>query len=561
MWGRGSVAGKIFISYRRAESVKDAMHLKTLLDKAFGTNRVFLDVSSMDGGANWPQTLERELAESDVMAVLIGKDWSNVRDKYGKRRLDDPHDKVRYEISQALMHRLPIMPVTLDGAAVPDAAELPGDIVALTDFQAKLLRTESFEQDADAIAKQLKVLLKKQQRGVPLWWVGLGGAVALAAGVAAGPVVLNGLGLPFPGVVFPGDAQLRSELAAAQNRLVIAESDAKEARQRAAEADRAAQAAQATQQTLAQRVATAERERDEARREVANASAAKAEAERAAKMAQAQQALSQRLAAAERERDEARKDVGNPTVVDSERKPASIPASVRTVRDCADCPEMVVVPAGKFMMGSVEGDPNESPIHEVTIRRSFAVGKFEVTFTEWAARVADGGCTNNKTPNDQGWGKGRRPVINVSWNDAKEYVTWLSRKTGQPYRLLTEAEWEYVARASTTTKYAFGDAINKQQAQFSDRKTAEVGSFPANAWGLHDMHGNVWEWVEDSWHGSYGGNPAMDGSVWQGGDTTLRVLRGGSWGDSPRILRPAFRNRELPSNRGNDVGFRVAKTL
>ena len=199
-------------------------------------------------------------------------------------------------------------------------------------------------------------------------------------------------------------------------------------------------------------------------------------------------------------------------------------------------------------------------MHEVTIGRSFAVSKFEVRFADWEACVASGGCASNKSPSDQGWGRGRRPVINVSWNDAKEYVAWLTRKTGQPYRLLTEAEWEYVARAGTTTKYAFGDAITKQQAQFSDSKTAEVGSFPANAWGLHDMHGNVWEWVEDCYQENYNGT-LSDGAARLLPNCSLRVLRGGSWYGDPQFLRSANRYRLLPDDRYGIVGFRVARTL
>jgi formylglycine-generating enzyme required for sulfatase activity len=570
IWGSGSAAGKIIINYRRVESLKDAQHLKTLFDKTFGAERVFLDVRGIDGGANWLQTLERQVAASAAMVVLIGKDWTNLKDKHGNRRLDDPNDFVRFEISQAPQRNLPIVPVSVDGAAVPEAAQLPGNLVPLSLLQAMPLRTESFTQDAQAIAERLRVLLEKQQRGVPVWGAGLGLAAALAAGVAVGPMALKGLGLPFPGVTLPGDAQLRAELNAAQNRLVTAEDDVKDAKQRLAEAERAAKAAQAAQQTLSQRLAAAEKERDQALKEAATAESAVktadqrlAEAERAAKAAQAaQQALSQRVAAAEKERDEARKEVTNAkaTIADFERKPGSIPVSGRTVRDCSDCPEMVVVPAGKFMMGSMDGASDEKPVREVTIGRSFAVGKFEVTFADWEACVAGGGCTSNKSPSDQGWGRGRRPVIDISWNDAKEYVTWLARKTGQPYRLLTEAEWEYAARAGTTTKYAFGDAINKQQAQFSESKTAEVGSFPANAWALYDMHGNVWEWVEDCYQENYNG-ALSDGSARSFPNCSLRVLRGGSWYGNPQFLRSALRNGLPPVYRGGGVGFRVARTL
>jgi formylglycine-generating enzyme required for sulfatase activity len=240
-------------------------------------------------------------------------------------------------------------------------------------------------------------------------------------------------------------------------------------------------------------------------------------------------------------------------------------------RDCADvCPTMVVVPAGEFMMGSPLGEAdrssNEGPQRKVNIERPFAVGKFEVTFAEWEACVAAGGCTSNRMPSDQGWGKGRRPVINVSWHDAKEYVKWLSDKTGRHYRLLSEAEWEYAARAGTTTRYAFGGTISKSQAQFpeggagSAGETAEVGSFPANRFGLHDMHGNVLEWVEDNWHPDDQGAP-LDGSVWRGGDVSLRVCRGGAWVDNPDFLRSARRVIGLPDDRLSNVGFRLARTL
>ena len=169
-------------------------------------------------------------------------------------------------------------------------------------------------------------------------------------------------------------------------------------------------------------------------------------------------------------------------------------------------------------------------------------------------------CTDRS---DEGRGRGRRPVIDVSWDDANEYVAWLSRKTGKVYRLLSEAEWEYAARAGTTTRYAFGDTITTSQAQIGlgvGGKSAEVGSFPANKFGLHDMHGNVREWVEDNWHSDYQTGP-LDGSVWKGGDASLRVLRGGSWDSNPDGLRSAYRIGDPPDQRIGIVGFRVARTL
>ena len=241
------------------------------------------------------------------------------------------------------------------------------------------------------------------------------------------------------------------------------------------------------------------------------------------------------------------------------------PLAGEKFRDCPECPEMVVVPAGSYRMGSEDGYSDQRPAHEVTIGAPFAVGRYEVTFAEWDACVRDGACS--RVVNDEGWGRGRRPVINVSWDDAQRYVQWLSRKTGRVYRLLSESEWEYAARAGTETAYSWGDEIGVNRANcrgcgslWDGDKTAPVGSFGANAWGLHDMHGNVAEWVEDCWNDSYAGSP-VDGSA-QLTDCYGRVLRGGSWNVRPSFLRAADRSRDSTGYRSNNVlGFRVARTL
>ena len=239
-------------------------------------------------------------------------------------------------------------------------------------------------------------------------------------------------------------------------------------------------------------------------------------------------------------------------------------------RDCPECPEMVVVPAGEFMMGSPPSEEDrrdsEGPVHRVTIAEPFAAGKYEVTFEEWDACVGGGGCGGYR-PDDEGWGRGSRPVINVSWEDAQAYAAWLSGKTGENYRLLSEAEWEYAARAGTTTRYHWGDDIGRNRANCDDDVcgdswdyTAPVGSFAANGFGLHDVHGNVWEWVEDCWNDSYAGAPT-DGSAWESGNCDLRVLRGGSWHGVPRDLRAAYRFWGGTGIRLGIIGFRVARTL
>ncbi len=249
----------------------------------------------------------------------------------------------------------------------------------------------------------------------------------------------------------------------------------------------------------------------------------------------------------------------------------------KSFRDCAECPEMVVVPGGSYKMGS-PGDEADRSAHEglqhrVTIPRPFAVGKYEVTFDEWDACVTGGGC-NDYRPGDRGWGRGRRPVIKVSWEDAKRYVEWLSGTTGKRYRLLSESEWEYVARAGTTGPFHYGSTISPEQTNYSGdytygsgskgvnrRETVSVGSFPRNVFGLHDVHGNVWEWVEDCWHGDYSGAPADESAWTTGGDCGKRVLRGGSWVDGPWFLRSANRNWNLQGLRSIFIGFRIARTL
>ncbi len=236
-----------------------------------------------------------------------------------------------------------------------------------------------------------------------------------------------------------------------------------------------------------------------------------------------------------------------------------------TFRDCTTCPEMIVIPAGSFVMGSPPGDDgfykDERPQREVTIDRPFAVGVHEVTFAEWDACVAAGAC-NGYRPNDEEWGRGTRPVINVSWHDAQAYVNWLSDHTGHPYRLLSEAEWEYATRAGTTTRYWFGDQILAGNANFNMgvMRTTDVASYAPNPWGLYNVHGNVWEWVQDCWHPSYAGAP-VDGSARETPDCDRRVLRGGSWLVDGRNVRAAIRNRDVAADRDFLTGFRVARDL
>ena len=254
----------------------------------------------------------------------------------------------------------------------------------------------------------------------------------------------------------------------------------------------------------------------------------------------------------------------------------SPPASPRKIADfevfrdvdAPWCPEMVALPAGEFLMGSPEGEEDrddfEGPQHFVTIGYRLALGRYPVTFAEYDRFCA---ATRREPARDEGWGRARRPVINVSWQDAQAYVAWLAEETGFPYRLPSEAEWEYACRAGTTTRYSFGDVIAPKQANYdrsNHRKTTEVGGYPADPWGLYDMRGNVWEWVEDVWHDTYQG-AVCDGSAWTDNEGLKpyreRVVRGGSWDSSSGDLRSAFRGWNYPDGRSCDLGFRVARTL
>ena len=273
-----------------------------------------------------------------------------------------------------------------------------------------------------------------------------------------------------------------------------------------------------------------------------------------------------------------------------------------TFRDCPTCPQMVVVPAGSYQMGSPsyeEGrDDDEGPVHRVTIGQPFAVGVYEVTRGEYGRFVGATGHAGGKSCHvweggsweeqsglnwrDPGFRQSERePVVCMNWRDARAYVEWLSRETGQSYRLLSEGEWEYVARAGTTTarywgeseagqcRYANGGDQTAQQhnsgwtvAACDDGhyRTAPVGSFRPNAFGLYDVMGNVWEWTQDCWNASYAGAPS-DGRAWERGECGRRVLRGGSSFYVPGNLRSASRLWSTAGLRGSDLGFRIARSL
>ena len=298
------------------------------------------------------------------------------------------------------------------------------------------------------------------------------------------------------------------------------------------------------------------------------------------------------------------------------RLPAAGQEAGEVIQDCEACPIVIVVPAGTFLMGSPEsetarsgegGPGSERPQHEVTIAAAFAVGRYEVAFAEWDACVEAGGC-GGYLPSDEGWGRGWRPVINVNWHDAKAYVEWLSEHTGESYRLLSESEWEYVARAGSETRWHWGDVPSDQCRHANGRDldaaaglppspnpnsrstmcrdgyvyTAPLGTYEANGFGVYDLLGNVFEWTEDCFRpapleiverlppgtpepsaapfNAYDGAPD-DGSAWTDGPCEARVWRGGSWGSTQVNLRSAARFFAESVTRRSNAGFRVARDV
>ena len=245
---------------------------------------------------------------------------------------------------------------------------------------------------------------------------------------------------------------------------------------------------------------------------------------------------------------------------------ASAAGLAKVFRDGPDTPEMVVIPAGSYRMGEASNK------HKVTFFSPFAVGKYPVTVAEWKRFIISGETAYS--PADNGWAGDNLPVTNVNFIHAQAYVRWLSTQTGKSYRLLTEAEWEYACRAGSMTEYYWGDELGKNncncqdsKSEWSCKRASPVGSFAPNIFGLYDMLGNVWEWVEDTWHDTYKGAPA-DGKAWSSGGATStlsnqewRVLRGGSWIIDPRDARSAVRFMSDQSSRNSYTGIRVARTL
>lgn len=522
------MTAKVFISYRRDDSAGQAGRVHDRLAQEFGRDLLFMDVDAVPLGADFIKVLREEVAQCDVLLAIIGPNWLNVRDEEGNRRLDNKNDFVRNEIATALQRDIPVIPILLDGAKIPKSEQLPKDLEALTARNGLDVRHASFHIDIDRLITSL--------RGQS----GLVGALTLPRSTLEGrskkeqPTLRSGARVDRgqPALVIGG--VFAAVLAGAAVLWVEKTPRSTVPPPSPASVPPSTTPIQPSPAPIQQTTAPIQ----------------------PLPAPTIPSPLNVELLSLARERALQPKE---------------------SFKECANCPVMVVIPAGSFAMGSPETElgrkNNESPQHKVTFVQKFAVGRFSVTFDEWDACVTDGGC-NGYSPPDQGWGRGRRPVINVSWNEAQAFLAWLSRKTGKTYRLLSEAEREYVTRAGTITPFWWGSSISTSQANYDGNYTygddgargefrnesVPVDMFAPNPWGLYQVHGNVSEWTEDCWHESYTDAPT-DGSARTDADCKLRVRRGGSMGSPPQVLRSAFRLWNEAVNRSFFIGFRVGRTL
>jgi formylglycine-generating enzyme required for sulfatase activity len=549
------MSGKIFLSYRRDDAVAAAEKLRGGLTQAFGRKSLVKDMNDIPVGVDFVNYLEGQIAICNVFLAIIGPNWLEAQDGSGNRCIDDPHDFAVIEIAAALKRDIRVIPVLIDATPMPRLESLQEGLRPLLRRNPITVSMEHFDRDVSALIAKVRAALREttgQRRVPPLALAGAGTFLAIVFGI------YQFRDVPIPG---KGKAINFDKLAEAAKPSQPAEIDKASVRPKSVEAQAAIEG---NLRENAREAARLPRVFDEVfPKQVMQASTADGPFIALIK---------ERIAALKAENEK--------------RKPGSsvqlvTPVARKAFRDCADCPEMAVVPAGSFTMGSQANEPErgswnrniESPQHRVTISKPFAAGRFPVTFAEWDACAAENGC-GGYIPSDQGWGRGARPVINVSWHDAKAYTAWLSKKTGKAYRLLSEAEREYVARAGAATTFWWGSSITPDQANYDGhyldtgggqnggwrRQTVPVKSFEPNPWGLYQVHGNVWDWVEDCWNESYDGAPA-DGSAKTAGDCNYRVLRGGSWFDDPQHLRSAFRNNSSTDNRNGFTSFRVARPI
>jgi len=510
----GSDVSRIFISYRRKDSDIWADRLAQEVRQHF-PGQVFMDIREIGPGLPWRQVLEEALGDCGALLVVIGPEWLNAKDDMGRRRLEDPHDTLRREVTEALKRGVRVFPLLVSGAEMPSAESLPGDLKNLADLQAHQLTVPHWPED---VAKLIAILKQIPEMS------------------GTGPQREAGRPAPSP-------------------------------EPRTVKPARATASAKARDVAQGRQTSTSVTSPGRGWWKVGSL------------VFGGLLLLLVALWISTRPQHEPQV-VSSPPIPEASVRDASPEAPAvsgapyqagESFTDCHGCPEMVVLPARRYRMGSppgARGTESEEPAHAVAIAQSFAVGKYEVTRGQFSNFVRetryqiDSGCWRRMT---LAAGAPEYPVVCASWHDAKQYTEWLSQKTGQRYRLLTEAEWEYAARAGSTALRFWGDEDDKA-CEFANvqwcgaTELKKVGQFKPNAFGLYDLLGNASEWVEDCWHDNYVGAPA-DGSAWVTGDCGWRVIRGGGFDLEASLVRSAARSYGGADNRITGLGFRVARNL
>lgn len=568
---------KIFISYRRSDSEDVAGRIYDRLADHFGSDSIFKDVDDIPFGVDFRDYLNASLDQCQVVLAVIGKTWLNTTDASGQRRLDNPADWVRLELEESLRRQdVRVVPLLVRRADLPRAHELPQSLAHLAYRNAAQARPDpDFHQDMNRLIVQLDEY-------------------------------------------FAGLQQREQDAAKTRDAECLRQQQAAELRQRE-EAERLKQQREQREQRVAAQQRTLEQEEAERLGKQQRDAEKRARQQSAARkgastplylsrrrtlqllgyggsglvLVSAVALLSDRepepklepeaSAAVELDPPEpiASSDPSNLSTIDFDTTQVDTRGEVieRTSGQVRGFREdlgnqigldMVAIPAEEFVMGSPEDEAerfsDEGPQRTVQVP-AFFMGRFPVTQAQYEAVMGNNPAYFTKNG-------ANRPVEKVSWHDAVAFCENLSQMTRRTYRLPSEAEWEYACRASTTTPFYFGSAITTELANYngdhtygaapqglSRRQTTEVGRFPPNAFGLYDMHGNIWEWCADHWHGNYEGAP-LDGTAWLSNDESSdRLMRGGSWVNPPRFCRSAHRFHRPLDFRFEGVGFRVVCVL
>jgi len=500
----------LFVSYRRDDTASFAGRLYDRLVDHYDKSSVFIDVDSCPIGVNFHDYLDESVKQCEVMLVLMGDDWLEAMDDQGNRRLDSESDFVRIEIELALKRGITIVPVRVGSTLMPKESDLPESIKEFPKWNGQTVDDGKFFHDnVNALISGLDSLFQRVKE--------------------------------------------------------------KEAKQREVEEEQARQKAQRRADAIDTQNALDEEHQAKEQKLKRGAVNNQNEAMKDDEVSYAEKSSTQVNQNAIPSAKGKAEHYGNSGTTRNVMLSALILLVAAVVwigwmlYSKPPVPYMVAIPAGSFEMGDLSGDgrDNEKPVHTVNISKPFAMSVTEVTFAQYDAYVDS---TEAQRPADEGWGRGNQPVINVSWNDAQGYIEWLNKQTEGNYRLPSEAEWEYAARAGTTTKYSWGDEIGVNNAncvgcgsQWDFSEAAPVGSFAANPFGLYDMHGNVCEMVQDIHIDNYSEAPDDGTAVVTGGD--LRSQRGGCWASLAWFVRGSARNSLNPDIRLNTFGFRLAQDI